>query len=474
VLQYGILGPLEVLRDGTPVRLGGPRQRATLALLLLHANRVVSIDHLAEELYARRPPVTAVTQVQRQVSDLRKLLGEDAIATRPPGYVLRVTDEQFDLARFEQLTSSGDLGALRDALALWRGRALADLEYEEFAQAPIARLEELRLAALEERLRLELEDRPAIHVAVELETLVAEHPLHERLRALQMLALHRAGRDAEALSAYRDAHRTLMREVGLEPSAELRQLERAIRDARPATAPEPRPAVLAAAVAGRVEVLAALACSLDAVDVVLVRVVEDEDDVPAAAKELRAGEARTAAFASRDPAADLARLASANNAALVLVDEPGLTSLFERSPATVGVVAGGVPDVARGVSVLFGGGEHEWAALELAAHFNGGAITLVGRRDSSRLLADASLALQRVADVRVTPLLTDDVPAAVRSAGLVVAGVSQRWRTDGIGTTRQSLVERGVPTLLVHRGPRPSAIAPREVRTRFTWTVASP
>src|SRR4051794_8680685 len=158
-LEFRILGPLEVLdASGAPVRLGGPRQRAVLAILLLSANRVVSIDRLADELYGGDPPATAITQVQRQGSDLRKLLGP-VIETRPPGYLVRAGPDALDLARFERLAEAAasatpDRAAalLRDALALWRGPPLADLAYEPFAVAPVARLEELRLAALEQRI----------------------------------------------------------------------------------------------------------------------------------------------------------------------------------------------------------------------------------------------------------------------------------------------------------------------------------
>jgi DNA-binding SARP family transcriptional activator len=164
VLDFRILGPLEVVADDGPVRLAGARQRATLASLLLNANRVVSVDRLADDLYAGAPPVTAVTQVQRQISELRKALGdESAIETRAPGYRIRLAPEQLDLNRFERLTGDalrargrGDAvlaaALLGDALALWRGQPLADVGAEPFAQAAARRLAELRLAALEQRL----------------------------------------------------------------------------------------------------------------------------------------------------------------------------------------------------------------------------------------------------------------------------------------------------------------------------------
>src|SRR3954454_2079500 len=148
--EFRILGPLEVVVDGRPVRLGGPNQRAALTLLLLNPNHVVAIERLADALYAGAPPVTAVTQVQRQISELRKLLGADAIETRAPGYLLRVEPDELDLGRFERWTHDAaralerrELGAAVDllhrALELWRGPALADVAYESFAQPAIAR-----------------------------------------------------------------------------------------------------------------------------------------------------------------------------------------------------------------------------------------------------------------------------------------------------------------------------------------------
>ena len=168
MLDFRILGPLEVVTEAGHVRLGGLKRRATLAILLLNANRVVSVDRLADDLYAGAAPVTAVTQVQRQISDLRKLLGTaQTVETRAPGYVLRLTSEQLDLQRFERLTAEAtrSLAAgepqraadlLREALALWRGPALSDLAFESFAQPAIERLEEIRLAALEQRIDADL------------------------------------------------------------------------------------------------------------------------------------------------------------------------------------------------------------------------------------------------------------------------------------------------------------------------------
>jgi DNA-binding SARP family transcriptional activator len=493
MLEFRILGPLEAIGDDGPIRLGGPRQRATLALLLLHANRVVPVERLADDLYAGRPPVTAVTQVQRQVSELRKVLGAAAIETRPPGYLLHVDADRFDLARFEFLTAAAErsqgvdaAALLTEALALWRGPPLSDLEYESFAGAAVGRLQELHLAALEARIELDLELGRHGPVVAELEALVAEHPLRERLRALHMVALYRGGRQADALAAYREARRVLVEQIGIEPSPELRRLERAIltHEASLGTSIPTRTVVVVATSDTSVDPLLAVATRLDGVDLVVVRLVPDERAVADAARLLAARRvegARTAAFSTTDAPADAAHLVAAQDAELVLVDAmDDFEALCASSPVTVALVAGAEADFGgRGVAVPFGGSEHDWAALELAAQLTLGPLQLVGtraqpgRRDASRLLADTSLTLQRIARVEAVPVLADDLLGAVRDAGIVVAGVSSRFRTEGIGATRRALLDAGVPLLFVHRGPRPGALAPTDARTRFTWTLES-
>ncbi|MDP9285382.1 MAG: AfsR/SARP family transcriptional regulator [Actinomycetota bacterium] len=517
MLEFRVLGPLEVVGEAGALRLGGPRQRATLAILLLQANRVVPVERLAEELYAGRPPVSAVTQVQRQISELRRVLGgADAIETRPPGYVLHLRDDDFDLARFELLTAKaerararedveGTAGLLREALDLWRGPPLADLAYESFSRAAVERLEELRLAALEARIEADLALGRHAALAAELEGLVAEHPLRERLRGQQMLALYRSGRQAEALEVYRLTRQALVESFGIEPSTPLQALERAILTQDPALdpggTPVARPARTVLVAPSRdqgLEALVELGAALP-VQLVVARLVLYERELTGAATAvgLHRSHARTAAFTSDNPAADLVRLASANDADLVLVDAPPgldaaqlpppLAALLERSPAHVGVLSGNRPDPARGVYVPFGGGAHDWAALELGAWLasaTGAPLRLVGtradarsgRRDASRLLADASLAVQRVADVDAAPVLADPdgLVDAVAEAGLVAVGISPRWRHEGIGVARRTLVRAAWPAvLLVHRGPRPGGLAPRESRTRFTWTLGA-
>jgi DNA-binding SARP family transcriptional activator len=240
-MEFSILGPLEVRGDGDrPLELGGRKQRALLAVLLLHANRVLSSGNLIEALWGDSPPETAPTALQGYVSHLRKALAPAAaIVTRAPGYVLELEEEELDLNRFERIVeearraaAEGDAakaaGQLREALALWRGPALGDLADEPFARAEALRLEELRLAAFEERIEADLRLGRHATLVGELETYVAQQPLRERPRAQLMLALYRSGRQAEALAAYREARRVLVDELGIEPGRELQELEQAI------------------------------------------------------------------------------------------------------------------------------------------------------------------------------------------------------------------------------------------------------
>jgi DNA-binding SARP family transcriptional activator len=529
VLEFRILGPLEVAENGA-IRLGGPKQRATLAILLLNANRVVSVERLADDLYWGTPPVTAVTQVQRQVSELRKALdAASAIETRSPGYVIHVAPEQLDLNRFERLTarathalaqgeaqSAADL--LRQALELWRGPPLADLTYEPFAQTAIERLNEIQLVALENRIEAELALGLHAQLVGELEALVVQHPLRERFRAQLMLALYRSGRQAEALDVYRQTREALVDEFGIEPSPTLHELERAILVQDPSLDPDPGRTVAAAeqdrallvlpSSDDRVESLLAIAEPLGRLpgrELIVARLVPEAMELARAASalnELRASLAvgsRTAAFTTRDPAHEAVRLATIYDIELVVLDAPptlhgtelprDLAAILERSPADVAVLSGAEIDWSEGLGIFvpFGGSEHDWAALELGAWLASVApapLRLVGasadvqggRRDASRLLADAALAVQRVVGVPSEPLLADPTEKAlveaVEPATVIVVGVSPRWRRDGIGAMRRALVRNArPPTVLVHRGPRPGGLAPRETRTRFSWSL---
>lgn len=238
-LQFRLLGPLEVVVDGRPAALGGQKQRALLATLLLEPNRVVSADRLIDAVWGEIPPETARNTIQVYVSQLRKRLPAGALETVQPGYRLVVDPATIDLFEFVRLCdqgrsalAAGDAGAaaeiLRAALDLWRGDALADLASVPFAQTEVLRLEEQRAAAYEDRFDADLALGRHDRLIAELEGLVAEHPLRERLHAQLMLALYRAGRQADALGAYQRARTTLVEQLGIEPGEALRRLERAI------------------------------------------------------------------------------------------------------------------------------------------------------------------------------------------------------------------------------------------------------
>lgn len=245
-MEFRILGPLEVLDGGGPVEIAGSKRRAVLALLLLHANEVVRTERLIDDLWGDHAPRNAAAALHSHVSRLRKALGPDVLVRREWGYVLRINPDSFDLGRFERLVADARplparerAAKLAGALELWRGPALADLGGEEGLRSEIARLDELRLAILERRIDADLEAGRNADLVAEIEALVAAHPLRERLRGQLILALYRAGRQVEALEVYRETRRVLSDELGLEPSPELRDLERAILRQDPALAGAP-------------------------------------------------------------------------------------------------------------------------------------------------------------------------------------------------------------------------------------------
>ena len=238
-MDFRILGPLEVARDGAPLALGAAQQRALLAVLLLHRGELVSVDRLVDELWGERVPVAAAKTVQVYVSQLRKALGAGVIVTQGRGYRLAAAPGQVNAARFEVLAAEGrralaggDAARARErlcaALGLWRGEPLAEFTYEPFAQAEIGRLHEARLAAAEDRIEADLALGADGELVGEIESLVAANPLAERLRGQLMLALYRAGRQADALAAYRQTSELLREELGLEPGRALQELQRAI------------------------------------------------------------------------------------------------------------------------------------------------------------------------------------------------------------------------------------------------------
>lgn len=246
-MDYRILGPLQALDGDRPLALGGVRQRAVLALLLMHRNEAVSRDLLVDELWGEQPPATATKVLQNCVSALRKELpgGAETLRTLGAAYELRVSADELDRDRFERLLAEGRAAlaagdpdeaadVLHRALALWHGPPLADFAYERFAQDEITRLEELHVAALEDRIDADLALGRHAELVPELEGLVTRHPLRERLRSQLMLALYRSGRQAEALDAYRAGRRALLAELGIEPGRALHELERMILEQDPA------------------------------------------------------------------------------------------------------------------------------------------------------------------------------------------------------------------------------------------------
>ncbi len=251
VIEFRVLGSLEVVDGDRRLVLGGPQQRALLAVLLVHRDEPVSSERLIDALWGEHPPATAVKIVQGYVSNLRRVLGDGLLVTRGHGYVLQAGPGQVDLDRFESLVAEGQrairegdarsgAAQLREALGLWRGPPLADFAYESFAQAEIARLEEARLAALEERIDAELALGEHARLVSELEALVHEHPLRERFVGQSMLALYQSGRQADALESYRLFRRRLVEELGLEPGRELQELQRAMLAQDPALEPPTR------------------------------------------------------------------------------------------------------------------------------------------------------------------------------------------------------------------------------------------
>jgi DNA-binding SARP family transcriptional activator len=550
-VDFRLLGPLEVVADGRVLSLGGAKQRALLAALLLRASEVVSTDRLIDELWGEEPPPTAAKIVQVYVSQLRKVIesgGRQVILTQPPGYVARVESGQLDVHRFEGLVddaraalASGSPSRaselLREALGLWRGPALADFAYEPFAQPAIARLEELRIAALEERLTADLALGRHSELVGELEGLVAEHPLRERLREHLMLALYRSGRQAEALEAYQDARRALVDELGIDPGTSLQELERAILRHDPAldlaraaadaarSAPPVERTILIVpsaedALPPIVTLLEPLALSPARHGLLITQVVPEPDASEAAeeglagvtrrlgelsaALEARGVDARVAAFTSADPGEDIVRVASRQQVDLLVLDAAAEELDHDRFPARVAAALARAPcDVAilasrtsapapkedGPVLAPFSASEHDWAALELGAWLaraRGVPLRLLGtapdheqgRRDASRLLADASLIVQHLARVVPEPVLVrpgvEGVVEAAAGAGVLLLGLSERWRHEGLGSIRLAIA-RTAPTitLLVRRGVRPGGLSPPDGLTRFTWSLAS-
>jgi DNA-binding SARP family transcriptional activator len=530
-LDFRILGPLEVVERNRALTLGGSRQRTLLAVLLTRANQVVSADRLIDEVWGEQPPGNAANALHYHVSRLRKALGPDApIVTRDPGYLIRVGPDELDLLRFERLVEEaqnvepdGAARLLREALGLWRGPALADLTETSAARNEIRRLEEVRLSALEQRFEADLALARHAELVGELEAVVCEHPLREQLRAQLMRALYASGRQAEALDVYRETRAMLVDELGIEPSPALQDLEQAILRHDPAlnrsaaatgalASPRHRAIVIAASDENRLDDLLAIAEPLarqPTRELIITRLLNEGGDLAAANAVLaerrrslarRGVSSRVTAYTTPTPGDEVVVIATEHDVDLVLVDAPAalldggsldqeLAAILARAPCDVGVLVGsGIAEVGP-IVTPFGGVEHDWSAIEVAAWLAAAlgttlrllgteADAALGRRDASRLLGRASLLVQQVVGIVAEPLLVrpgeGGVLDAARDARLLVIGLSDRWRTEGIGPVRLAVAAGArVPTLFVRRGLRPSGVAPNETLTHFTWTLAS-
>jgi hypothetical protein len=404
---------------------------------------------------------------------------------------------------------------LGEALSLWRGPALAEVAYESWAQPIAARLEELRRTALAARIDAQLQLGRGAELVGELEALVRHEPLHERFRQQLMIALYRSGRQADALEAYRRAREELMEGLGLDPGPGLQELERAILrhdpvlDSPARAATTPRSLLACARDRTHLAGLAALAqpLALRSGDEVIVTLIVEASEVADATSFARAtaadltaagATARGAAFASPEEGADVVKLVREHQTALVLIDgvapgtDPTVDHVLEHASCDVGILFAGLdrrPDFTTGRPILvpFGGADHEWAALEVAAwlaatatlplRLAGVRAAELGGRDASRLLATASLVIERTAGLAPEPVLigvgAPAVNAAAADCSLVVLGVPDRWRNEGIGADRQQVaLDAPAPVLLVRRGTRPGALAPRKSLTHHTWSAA--
>jgi DNA-binding SARP family transcriptional activator len=519
-VEYRILGPLELRADGRPLELTGSRQRALLTILLLRRGEVVSPDRLIDALWGGSARESA-NALQAVISRVRRILGAagspDDLETHPGGYALHVAPERIDLARFDQLrerarravaggSAAEAVELLTRALGLWRGEALSEFVYEDFAAADAARLAELRLQAVEERCDAALRSGRHESVVAELQGLVRAHPDRERLWLLLMLALYRSARQAAALETYQQARAALAERAGVDPGRELRELAGRMLRQDPDLDLEPAPpradlppaacvVVLSVpgATASTVDVAETLAIGRRGCELLLAETLPPGADGLAAAnvrlEALATGRdvpVRSAAFTTRDGAADLASLAEDEQADAVVAPlaMPGVLELLHAASCHVALVAGHDagprPDV---VAVPFGGTSHDWAALELATWLGraGGRLLLVGiedahrsGRDASRLLAVASLAVQRIAGLRVeTALAADDGRALHRAVAdaTVVAGISERWQSEGVGGERLRLADRqsGL-TLIVRAGISTGSLTVRDSLTRHPWS----
>ena len=488
---------------------------------------------MIDALWPSDAPEDAPTALQAHVSRLRKALpdGPDVLVTRPPGYSLVVAPGTLDLERFLELADEGrrelEAGSpavaaerLRDALRLWRGRPLADLEDEPFARDVIIQLDELRLDVQEARIDADLACGKNADVIAELRSLVGAHPFRERLRGQLMQALYRCDRQAEALDVYADLRAQLVDELGLEPSATLQELQRAIltqdlpRPVRPdvsetipvASSPVQAIVVYLRDLAASLLVLSlAETCAAASESELILAHVAHPTELADATTEVadaraplleRGHSVRVAVFSSATPGEDIVRLAEHQGAELLVSDvaagvlEPDIVSLLEGATTDVALVVRGAGPLRPGpVLVPFGGADHDWAALELGVRLvrvSGETLGLIGaagddplERDASRLLADASLVLQRATGIVAVPLLAtsgrDGIAAAADAAGLLVVGLPEQWATDGLGAVRSALSAKPpCPLVFTLRGAHAGLLSAPAAFSRFRWSTTRP
>jgi peptide/nickel transport system substrate-binding protein len=377
-VRFAVLGPIELWVEGRLVPLGGPKQRALLAFLLLHANQAVSRDRLIDALWGESPPPSASESLDAYVYRLRKLVGHDRLVRRGSGYVLSVEAGELDADRFGLLVTGARVAAdagdsrgaakmLTEALGLWRGPALADVLYEPFASGPARQLEERRLTALESRVEAELDCAGGAALVPELEQLVADYPLRERLVAALMLALYRAGRQADALAVFQAARGQIVDELGLEPGPQMRELEQRILRHDPALA-APRLTVHARGPRARALQFAAVALILGAA--LTAGMVLRAGTAHAGHTALAGANGLVAVDTGSGKLVAATRLsgtpeAVANGAGSVWAADPGAGTVTQIDPGTGAavdqVLVGGEPG-----SVVSGGGAI-WAASTVAA-----------------------------------------------------------------------------------------------------------
>jgi len=506
MVDVRLLGPVEALAEGRTLDLGAPKARAVLALLALDHGRAVAASRLVDELWGERPPPSAAKALQVYVSQLRKALGPATIATEAHGYRLAASAASVDVAEFEARVAAGRsalasghadvaAAALGDALALWRGDALEDLRGEVGLAPARAHLDELRLVVEELRGDAVLAGGGGESHLPQLAGIAREHPLRERFQEQLMLALYRAGRQAEALDVYASLRGRLHDELGLEPSPRLRELQQAILRQDPslggrAEPAGPPPVVAAGHAPERLALVAEPLARSNGAELVLLTTVRDSAALGEAVRRLeplRGDAVRVAAFVSRRPVADVMSLA-AREVASVVVLQIARDTLAEPLPAEVvestcdvALYVDGDGDVpGERVSVLHGGADEDWAGVELAttlARSTGRALRLIGAQvgeaDASLLLARSSLAVQRFGGVTAEGALFDaEAPETLREVvdeSLLVAGVTAS-PSARLADAVVALGDLGVPLLLVRRGSRAGLLQPSQTWTRFSWS----